>query len=67
MSDQSPTVQRLPIFSFFKFPLCFTLLVYYYVLLIGTTKAYTKPPKKSLHWKPQHGHISRPFWRSKPT
>jgi hypothetical protein len=30
-------------------------------------KAYAKPPRKSLHWKPQHGHISRPFWRNKPT
>jgi hypothetical protein len=32
-----------------------------------TTKAYTKPPRSRTCQNPQHGQISRPFWRSKPT
>jgi hypothetical protein len=27
----------------------------------GIFKDYTKPPGKTLHWKPQHGQISHPF------
>jgi hypothetical protein len=31
------------------------------------TIAYTKPPRKSYPWKPQHGQISHRFGLSKPT
>jgi hypothetical protein len=34
---------------------------------MSPAKAYTKPPRSCGCQKPEHGQISRPFWRSKPT
>jgi hypothetical protein len=44
-----------------------TFLLRRYPDFFITTKAYTKTQRSRSIEKQQHGQISRPFWRSKPT